>query len=74
MIDVNLVTRKPWDRIVKMYIDVERTHLEESIDHEGMIEWTDDELFQYVVSNDIDHIWIDLYMMQELIADDDYEE
>lgn len=74
MIDINLVSRKPVHRIVDMYFDIERTHLEESVDEEGIIEWTDDELFNHCVHNDIDHIWLDFYIVRSLIEQDDEDD
>jgi hypothetical protein len=73
MLDTDFFTRHPLKRIVDFYIEEERTHLEESLDVEDMIEWTDDELFHYCEQHDFDHIWIDLYIVSQLIAEDEDE-
>jgi hypothetical protein len=67
-------TRKPIHRVVEMYFGVERTHLEESLDVEDMIEWTDDELYNHCMDNNIDHIWLDLFILNELIKEDEDED
>jgi len=78
MIDLNLATRKPLHRIVDYLFLMERDHMiEGSIPDEfseDIETYNDDELFQFCVQHDIDHIWIDVYMLRELLDENDDDE
>ena len=75
MINVDYFTRKPISRIVDYMFISERDHLIEGYIPDDMTadveDYTDDELFQYCVNNDIDHIWLDVYLLKELINEDE---
>lgn len=77
MIDVRLDTRKPVHRLVDYLYEQERNHLLSSIDDDELAESLDQgsdlELFNFCVEHNADHIWLDVYMVQQLIKDDDTE-
>ena len=80
MIDVRLDTRKPLNKLVDYLYNQEKHHLLVEVDTHLWVDrrsakdptkWTDEELYNYCVENDIDHIWLDCYIVQKLIEDDE---
>lgn len=70
MLDVKLDTRRPIDRLVLYLYEYERKHLLESIE-DDLSNRSDAELYEHCITNDIDHIWLDVYMVQQLIKEDE---
>lgn len=83
MLDVNYFTRKPIHRLVDYVYEAERKHLLETVDEdlyweerpdEDPTKWSDQELYEYCVDHDVDHIWVDCYMVKQLLVEDDDKE
>jgi hypothetical protein len=56
---INQPTIDSMKNIVDMYIDQERTHLEESLD-DDLSHMTDEQMYE-MLQHKINHIWLDLY-------------
>jgi hypothetical protein len=56
---INQTTIDSMKNIVDMYIDQERTHLEESLD-DDLSHMTDEQMYEMLQHN-TNHIWLDLY-------------
>jgi hypothetical protein len=56
---INQPTIDSMKNIVDMYIDQERTHLEESLD-DDLSHMTDEQMYEMLQHN-TNHIWLDLY-------------
>jgi hypothetical protein len=57
---INQTTIDSMKNIVDMYIDQERTHLEESLD-DDLSHMTDEQMYEMCIQHNINHIWLDLY-------------
>ena len=78
MIDVNYSNRKPVHRLVDYMYDSEKNHLLAMVDEElywegkpdeDPSEWTDETIFQYCIQNDLEHVWLDCYMVKQLLEE-----
>jgi len=57
---INRPTIDSMKNIVNMYMDQERTHLEESLD-DDLSHMTDEQMYEMCIHHNIEHIWLDLY-------------
>jgi hypothetical protein len=57
---INQPTIDSMKNIVDMYMDQERTHLEESLDHD-LSDMSDEKVYEMCKFFNINHIWLDLY-------------
>lgn len=80
MINTDYFTRKPIHRLVDYLYDIELKHFQEEL----MSNWDlyepdystmdDTDLFNFAVENNLEHIWLDCYMVRNLITEDDEDD